>query len=39
MKQLKIFKEIVLNLIITIGISITLFLVNKYFAFILEYKI
>ncbi len=31
----KFFKEIFLNLIITIGISITLFLVNRYFAFYL----
>lgn len=30
-----IFKEIFLNLIITFGISVTLFLVNKYFAFYL----
>ena len=35
MKKLIIFKEIFLNLIITIGISITLFLVNRYFAFYL----
>ena len=35
MKKTVFFKEIVLNLIITIGISITLFLVNRYFAFYL----
>ena len=33
--QNKVFKEIFLNLIITVGISITLFLVNRYFAFYL----
>lgn len=33
--QNKIYKEIFLNLIITIGVSITLFLVNRYFAFYL----
>ena len=33
--QNKVFKEIFLNLIITIGISITLFLVNRYFVFYL----
>ncbi len=35
MKKAVFFKEIFLNLIITIGISITLFLVNRYFAFYL----
>lgn len=35
MKKTVFFKEIVLNLTITIGISITLFLVNRYFAFYL----
>ena len=35
MTNFKFFKEIVLNLTITIGISITLFLVNRYFAFYL----
>ena len=35
MKKLIIFKEIFLNLIITTGVSITLFLINRYFAFYL----
>lgn len=32
---MKILKELIINLIITIGISLTLFLINRYFAFYL----
>ncbi|WP_349763499.1 oligosaccharide flippase family protein [Fusobacterium sp. SYSU M8D902] len=32
MKRIKVIKEILLNLIITVGISLSLFLVNKYFS-------